>query len=128
YTIRNGQVVPPAQAAERRGLQPVMTLTASGGSRAVVGVNQPVNLAGNVEMPPNTGRVVKYNWTVAGADEPATIVAKPLPLVSVNRTVTFAAPGTYVIRLTVDGQRDGLVNSPNQTLLQNFKEVRVVVQ
>ncbi|MFT5481385.1 MAG: hypothetical protein ACI9GW_000026 [Halieaceae bacterium] len=128
YTLRNGQVVPAAQAADRHGLQPVMNLTANGGARAVVGVNQPVNLAARIEMPPMTGQVVQYNWTVAGTADPATVVEKPQPLVNVNRTITFPAPGTYAIRLTVNGQRDGLLNPANLTLVQNFKEVGVVVQ
>jgi hypothetical protein len=55
-------------------------------------------------------------------------VDNPQPLVNVNRTVTFYKPGTYVVRLTVKGQRDGLVAPANQTLFQNYKEIRVVVQ
>ena len=55
-------------------------------------------------------------------------VVKPQPLVNVSRTMTFDKPGSYLVRLTVNGQRDGLVNPANQTLMQNFKEVRVVVQ
>jgi hypothetical protein len=128
YVIRNGQVIPAAEAAARHGLQPVMNLTANGGSRAIVGVNQPVSLASKIEMPPNTGQVVQYGWTVAGKADPMTVVDKPQPLVAVSRTISFPAPGTYVVRLTVNGQRDGLVNPVNQTLLQNWKEIQVVVQ
>jgi len=128
YTIRNGQVIPADNAAERHGLQPVMNLTANDVARAMVGVNQPVNLAAKLEMPPMTGQIVQYNWTISGTAEPMTVVDKPRPLVDVNRTITFDKPGTYVVRLTVNGQRDGLVNPANQTLLPNFKEVRVVVQ
>ena len=79
-------------------------------------------------MPPHTGRIVKYNWTIAGTADPDTVVQHPPTHVDVNRTITFDHPGTYVIRLTVDGQRDGLLDPPNQTLLENFKEVQVVVQ
>jgi hypothetical protein len=79
-------------------------------------------------MPPMTGQIVQYSWTISGAADPMTVVDKPQPLVNVNRTLSFDKPGTYVVRLTVNGQRDGLVNPANQTLLQNFKEVRVVVQ
>jgi hypothetical protein len=128
YTIKNGQVILAAEAADRHGLQPVMNVTANGGLRALVGVNQPVNLVAKLEMPPNTGKIVQYNWTVADTAEAPTIVAKPQPLVNVNHTITFDKPGTYVVRLTVNGQRDGLVDPADQTLLQNFKEVRVVVQ
>jgi hypothetical protein len=128
YTIRNGQLVPPNNAAERHGLQPVMSLTANGVSRATVGINQPVSLAAKVEMPPKTGQVVQYNWTVQGTADPMTVLDKPQPLVNVNRTISFDKPGTYVVRLTVNGQRDGLVAPSNLTLLNNFQEVRVVVQ
>jgi hypothetical protein len=128
FTIRNGQVIPPDTAAERHGLQPVMNLTANDVARATVGVNQPVKLAAKLEMPPMTGQIVQYKWTISGAADPMTVLDKPQPLVEVNRTITFDQPGTYVVRLTVNGQRDGLVDPPNQTLLPNFKEVRVVVQ
>jgi hypothetical protein len=128
YTIRNGQVIPPDNAADRHGLQPVMNLTANDVARATVGVNQPVNLAAKLEMPPKTGQIVQYDWTIDGNADPATVVDTPQPLVNVNRSITFPAPGTYVVRLSVNGQRDGLVAPANQTLLENFKEVRVVVQ
>jgi hypothetical protein len=154
YTIKNGQLVLPDNAADRRGLQPAMNLTANGVERVTVGVNQPVNLASRIEMPTTTGLIVQYGWTIAdlaaapppgqggrggrglpdagiapaGAANPMTDVDKPQPLVNVDRTITFDKPGTYVVRLTVKGQRDGLVAPANQTLLQNYKEVRVVVQ
>jgi hypothetical protein len=128
YTIRNGQVIPPDNAAERHGLQPVMSLTANDSARATVGVNQPVDLVARLEMPPKTGEIVQYNWTIAGTADPMAVLTKPQPLVNVNRSITFDKPGTYVIRLTVNGQRDGLLHPANQTLMQNFREVRVVVQ
>src|SRR5262249_18713575 len=128
YTIRDGQVVPPASAAARGGLQPVMSLSANGAARAVVAVNQPVKLAGKLEAPPGTGQIVQYGWTVGGAAEPATALAKPQPRVDVDRSVSFDKPGEHVVRLTVNGQRDGLLKPANQTLMENYQEVRVVVQ
>jgi len=128
YTVRNGQVIAAEKAADRNGLQPVMSVTANGSARATVGVNQPVKLVGTLEMPPKTGTIVQYNWTVAGTADAPTILEKPQPLVNIDKTITFPAPGTYIVRLSVNGQRDGLVAPMNRTLLQNFKEVRVVVQ
>jgi hypothetical protein len=127
YTIRNGQVIPAPEAADRHGLQPVMSLAVNGNSRVVVGVNQPVTLAAKLEMPPGTGQIVQYKWTVDGKDDAPTVV-KPQTLVNVTRQISFDKPGSYLIRLTVNGQRDGLVNPANETLMQNFKEVRVLVQ
>jgi hypothetical protein len=128
YTIRNGQVILAKEAAERHGLQPVMNFTVNGGSRAVVGVNQTVNLVGLLEMPPKGGRIVRYKWTIDGKDEIAVVVSPPMPAVEVARSLSFDKPGIYVVRLTVEGQRDGLLNPLNQTLMQNFKDVQVVVQ
>jgi hypothetical protein len=158
----NGQVVPPDNAADRHGLQPVMSLTANGVTHLVVGTNQPVNLTSKLEMPPKTGVIVQYGWTVtdlaslpppspgqgggggggrgggtvpgagaappAGKADPMTVLDRPQTLVNVNRTMTFDKPGSYLIRLTVNGQRDGLVNPANQTLMQNYKEVHIIVQ
>jgi hypothetical protein len=128
YTIKNGQVIPPDNAADRHGLQPVMNLTANGVARAAVSVGQPVSLAAKIEMPPATGQIVQYSWTIAGTADPATVVDEPQPLINVDRTISFDKLGTYIIRLSVNGQRDGLVAPANQTLVQNFKEVRVVVR
>ena len=128
YTISNGQLIPAPGARERHGLQPVMNLSANGGSRATVGVNQPVKLLAKLEMPPKTGQIVQYNWTIGDKSEAPITVAKPKQLVNVERELTFTTPGTYLVRLSVNGQRDGLVNPGNQTLLQNFKEIRVVVR
>jgi hypothetical protein len=68
---------------------------------------------------------VKYSWTIDGAADPDTVLARPQPQLNVNRTFTFDRPGEYLIRLTVSGQRDGLLDPPDQTLVQNFKQVRL---
>jgi hypothetical protein len=128
YSIRNGQVVAAPRAADRGGLQPVMSFTANGGARAAVGANQPVALAARIEMPPKAGQVVQYMWAIDGKAEAPTTLAAPQPTVDVTRTMTFDKPGTYVVRLTVNGQRDGLLDPPNRTLVRNYKDVRVVVQ
>jgi hypothetical protein len=128
YTIRNGQVILAPRAADRHGLQPVMSLTADGASRAVVGTGQPVDLTARLEMPPGTGQIVGYMWSIDGTDEAPVVVPTPQPLVEVARSLSFDKPGTYRVRLTVNGQRDGLPNPPNQTLMQNFRDVKVVVR
>lgn len=120
------QVILSPDAAVRKGLQPVVNVTVNGSDRATVSVNQPVSLVASLEMPPSTGRIVQYDWTYGAATD-ATVLPKPMQKVNVTRTVSFTAPGNYVIRLTANGQRDGLVDPDNQTLAQNYKEVRVIV-
>jgi hypothetical protein len=129
FTIELGQIVLAPQAAGRLGLQPVINLSANGNvDRATVGVNQPVNLAAKLQMPPTTGKITQFSWAVNGATEAATVLPTPQPLVNVTRTFTFATPGNYIIRLNVNGQRNGIAAPADQTLAQNFKEIRVVVQ
>lgn len=128
YTIVDGQVVPPASAAERGGLQPVMSLAANGKTRAKVQLGKSVKLSGEFEMPPATGKIVHYSWTIDGKEDGSVAVENPQPKLSVSRTITFDEPGTHVVRLTVEGQRDGKLRPINMALPQNFKVVQVVVE
>lgn len=120
------QVILSPDAAVRKGLQPVVNVTVNGGDHAAVEVNQPVKLVANLAMPPATGTIVQYDWTYGTATD-ATVLPRPLQKVDVSRTVSFTAPGNYIIRLTANGQREGLVEPADQTLAQNYKEVRVIV-
>jgi hypothetical protein len=88
YTIRSGQVILAPEAADRNGLQPVMSLAANGASRVAAGVGQPVTLAAKLEMPPKGGQIVRYKWTIDGKDDAPTVIT-PQPLVNVNRTISF---------------------------------------
>jgi len=154
YTVRKGQVILAKNAAERGGLQPVMHLSANGNERAEVSVKQPVNIKARLEMPTDTGLIVKYNWSVTSADkavtltekpqdtgavekyisimgdadETTTVLEKPQRLVKVKRTISFPEAGHYIVRLTVHGQRDGLIAPANRTLLENFRDIQIIVQ
>ena len=52
YVVVDGQVQVPPTAAERKGIQPVVTLTANGGERADVRVGEPVTFSAGIEVPP----------------------------------------------------------------------------
>lgn len=121
------QVILSPDAAVRKGLQPVVNVTVNGSDHATAEVNQPVTLVASLAMPPATGTIVQYDWTYGTATD-ATILPRPMPKVDLSRTISFTAPGDYIIRLTASGQREGLVNPDNQTLAQNYKEVRVIVK
>ncbi|XAS72902.1 hypothetical protein VUN82_03305 [Micrococcaceae bacterium Sec5.1] len=132
YTIDPmNQIVQPLNAVDRKGLQPVIHLSANGGDRADVGLLQPVNLSATMEMPPTTGKILQYNWTierqgVPAVNEPATVLANPNEKVIVSRPMTFSIPGEYVISLNTTGDRNG--TSGTSTPLQNLDRVRVVVR
>jgi hypothetical protein len=125
------QVILPAKASERFGLQQVIDLTANGRSRVEVGINQLVKLRARIEMPPRAGRITQYDWYLGGKEikfEPATRLALPLIATDAERTVSFAAPGDYTISLRVFAQRDGIADAGSTTLLQNVARVHVIVR
>ncbi|MEJ6009570.1 PKD domain-containing protein [Novosphingobium aquae] len=128
YAIRNGQVIPPDDAAARGGLQPVMDLKVNGGTRAKAAAGQPVTLRASFAMPPKTGMIVQYGWSIEGKADVPNVLAKPQVSSSASRTISFDKPGIYTVRLTVSGQRDGLINPANMALPQNWQEVKVVVE
>ena len=65
--VVDGQIEVPPTAAERGGVQPVVTLTVNGGDRADVAVGEPVELVGDVEVPPAAGVVVSAEWDYDGS-------------------------------------------------------------
>lgn len=130
------QVVQPADALNRQGLQPVINLSGSdgltpGGDRVEVGILQPAYLSATIQMPPTTGQIFQFSWTierlgVPAITEPATVLAAPNQQVSVNRPMTFALPGDYLVSLNASGDRNGA--SGTATEVKNFARIRVVVR
>ncbi len=125
----HNQVSLPVNAAERGGIQPVVTLAVNGTDHASVGVNQAVTLTGKIEAPPNTGKVVRYDWYLGGNPvkyEAPTVLPAPQPVVNVTRTVSFPKPGVYELTLRATAQRGGV--SDYWTNMQNLARVQIVVQ
>jgi hypothetical protein len=131
YQVVDGQVQVPAIAAERKGIQPVVTVKANNGSRAGVAIGQPVTLWATIEVPPQTGHVMAAEWSFEGTDvySNATLNASDSgsEQVTLHATHTFAKPGTYFPVLRVTSERQGDNNTP-YTRIQNLGRVRVVVQ
>jgi hypothetical protein len=134
YKVVDGQVVVPATATERRGIQPVLHVTANGGERAIVSVGQPVSLSATVETPPDTGKIVAAEWDFDGTGT----FAVPQVIHKVDSTDSgaqmtftvnhsFSKPGTYFATLRVTSQRDGDEHTPYGRI-HNLGRVRVVVK
>lgn len=132
YKIEDGQVIVPATAALRKGIQPVVTLMANGGKRTEVKAGQPVNFTAIVEVPTDTGKVVAAAWDFDGAGT-FPVAGKFTPAdktgsrVTLNATYTFTKPGTYFPTLRIASQREGNANSVFARI-QNLDRVRVVVK
>jgi hypothetical protein len=128
YTVVDGQVVVAPTAAERKGIQPVVTLKVNGGERADATVGQPVSFVGTIDVPPDAGSVVAAEWDFEGAGTFATTSKVPggARRVTVQITHSFAKPGTYFPALRGISQREGDANTAFARI-QNLGRVRVVV-
>ncbi|GAB2557478.1 hypothetical protein [Spirosoma aerophilum] len=149
YTIADGQVVLPATADQRGGIQPVVSVLANGGKRAVVKVGQAVRFTAEVAVPKSKGKVVTAVWNFEGlpggfaisdlhgwAFDHSAVFPVPARLkpsdktgspVQVTSTYTFTKPGTYFPTLRVASQREGDTKT-QFTRIQNLDRVRVIVE
>jgi len=129
YTIVDGQVEVPSSAAERLGIQPVVSLTANGGQRAEVTAGKPVMFSAQVAVPPGAGKVVAAQWDFEGAGSyPVAARFKPVNAsrVTINARHSFSKPGLYFPALRVISQRQGDSKTP-YARIQNLARVRIVV-
>jgi hypothetical protein len=129
YSVADSQVSTPARAAERKGVQPAVALSANGGVRAEVAVGEAVSFAGEIEVPAGMGGVVAAEWDFEGAGDyvPAADLGAPKASASVSARHAYAKPGTYFPVLRATSQREG----DAQTLygrVQDIARVRVVVK
>jgi hypothetical protein len=132
YEVVDGQVVVPSQAAERQGIQPVITLKVGGGERAEASVGETVNFKAEIEVPPHTGKIISAQWDFEGdasfpIDAILSYVNEDGSQAVVEATYTFAKPGTYFPVLRAASQRDG-DSSDLYTQVLNLCRVRVVVK
>jgi hypothetical protein len=132
YEMVDGQVQLPETAAERKGIQPVVTVKANGGARAEVSVGETVEFTAVIEVPPGTGTVVAAKWDFEGAgDYP---VAEQFDdsnssfsRVTLKATHAFSEPGTYFPVLRATSHRQGDFKT-HFCRIQNLGRVRVVVR
>lgn len=126
---RAGQLVLPATAATRGGIQPVVNASANGATRAEVKVGQPVTLSVEGEVPPGAGSVIAVEWDFdgegkwpfqhPGIDGTSTRVA-------LETRHSFDKPGTYFPCVRVVSHREGDVKATSRRI-ENIARVRVVV-
>jgi hypothetical protein len=127
YEVADGQVTVPADPTQRRGIQPVVTLTVQNAVRADVMVGDEVMFSATAQVPKGAGAVVALEWDFDGTGlfalkEPVDVAAG----IVVERRHSFVAPGTYFPTVRVVAHRDGDVRSP-YARVQNLARVRVVV-
>lgn len=131
YAIEKGQVVFPERANERKGLQPSIRLTADGGQRAEVSVNQSVRLVGEIELPEATGEILSAAFDLDGsgafsASAELVFLNDAKTLAKVEITHTYSESGTHFPVLLVQSGREGERTHP-LARIKNLARVRVVV-
>jgi hypothetical protein len=131
YDVGDGQVTVPATAKRRRGIQPVVNLTANGGKRADITAGETIQFTAEIEVPDETGSIVCIEWDFEGAgDFPVKENLKGanngLSKAVWQATHTFMTPGTYFPIVRVASQREGNLETIF-TRIQNLDRVRVVV-
>jgi hypothetical protein len=147
FSIAEGQVIIPKTAAERGGIQPVVSLLANKSKRADVKKGEKVKFTAVVELLPGSGKVVAAAWNFEGLPEKTgetsgwnfedSVVfplrakfkspAKGESFATIKATYRFSKPGTYFPTLRVATQRDYYENTAFGRL-ENLDRVRVVVK
>jgi hypothetical protein len=129
YRMDEAQVIVPPTAAQRGGIQPVVTLMANRGVRAEVATGEEVTLTGTIAVPPGTGSVVAAEWDFDGSGTFAVRSPVPKNVGSLNVSIAhrFDKPGTYFAVLRGISQRIGDPNTP-YARIPNLGRVRVVVK
>ncbi|AEI46903.1 hypothetical protein [Runella slithyformis] len=134
YKIEDGQVIVPAMAAERKGIQPIVDLKVSGGKRLEAKIGKPIEFEGTIELPVNTGKIVVLEWDFEGegtfaekADLTQLKINKSGDKAIVKGKHSFSKSGTFFPTLRVATHRNGDRETPFARI-QNLDRVRVVVK
>jgi hypothetical protein len=128
YQYTEGQISLPATAAERGGIQPVVTVAANGGLRAEVKVGEAVQLEVAADLPPNAGTIVSVDWDFDGwGSFPFRHeIAGTETSVRLSTTHAYDAPGTYFVTAKVQSNREGNLEAGIR-LIPNVASARIVV-
>jgi hypothetical protein len=127
YDVVDSQFSVPANAAARRGIQPVVDLTVNDAAQIDVAAGQTVTFMAKIQVPPGAGKVVNTEWDFLGnGNFTASPIGPPKQTVEVSVTFTYTTPGTYFPALRASAQREGNTSTPF-ALVQNLGRVRVVV-
>ena len=129
YAIDDGQVLVPGNAAERQGIQPVVTLTVNGTDHYEAEAGDVIAFAGSIAAPPGTGKIVAAEWDFTGDGEftLSEEIRESSESLDVAAQHRFDEPGTYFVALRGVSQRQGDMASP-YARLENLGRVRVVVK
>lgn len=129
YEIQDGQVIVPATANERKGIQPVIAAMVNGKERADISAGESVTFSVKVSLPENTGSIVKVAWDFDGTGSFSKVVdiKEGQSSLEVQTIHKFDQAGIYFPAVRVTSQRKGNTES-SFALIRNLDRVRVIVK
>ncbi|RSL67565.1 hypothetical protein CEP53_002971 [Fusarium sp. AF-6] len=127
YAVEHGQVKVPDTAAERKGIQAVVSLTSGGKTSVTSKVGRSVFFNVHIEVPTGTGSVTAVEWDFEGT---GIFVKKDFGkakgIMDVTVSQTYRKQGTYYVAVRVASNRKGDAKTP-YAHAQNLGRMRVVV-
>jgi hypothetical protein len=127
YKVTAQQVSVAATAAERHGIQPVVTLSANGKTACDAAVGSTVTLHARAEVPAGGGKIVSVEWDFLGTGEfTVNSLKKPVTAIDVTATTVYKSIGTVLPNVRIKAQREGNSSSP-YAISVNLGRARVIV-
>jgi hypothetical protein len=129
YSYDDGKVTLPPTAAERGGIQPVVSVSANGGSKAEIRAGESVTLQVEAEVPTGAGTIVAIEWDFDGSG------TYPLRQDDIDGTAsrltlstshTYERPGVYFATARVYSHREGDIHATSRRI-PNVAQARVIV-
>jgi hypothetical protein len=129
FDFRDNRVLLSKKAAERKGIQATIAVTANGAVRAEVRVGEPVALELKAAVPPGSGTIVEADWDVDGKGAfpfKCKEIDGSAAAVTLAITHVFDRPGEYFVTGRVHSHREGDVHATARRI-PNVAQARVVV-
>ena len=139
YTRQGGIILPQAEAAQRRGMQPTVKVTAQGLSCAHVKAGETVRFVVEAQVPQGAGKITAVDYDPVDISwlpgKPVFQNSVPFTqeerqgIVTAHATFThvYPEPGTYFASVRVKANRNG-DSAQWFTQVKNLARVRVVVE
>ncbi len=138
YRVEENQIIVPEKAAERRGLQPTVQLTANEAACARVKAGETVELRATVQVPEGAGTVTHIDFdfrevrdlSVEAAENFFSMKGEIIPVEGGYEAVVrhcYDAPGTYFASVRVKAERNGDGDAVF-TQIKNLARARVIVE
>lgn len=127
YDLTDGQITLPDNAANRRGIQPVVDLAVGGDGDAVsVDAGASVGFQATIQVPPHAGSIVSVEWDPEGDGVFEAVDFRAGSTLVLKLTASYPTAGAYNPVIRVGSQRDGDAGD-TFTVIHNLDRVHVSV-